>query len=96
MLEIGQYSIPKNCVIKVKDGVLTIRKSKQIRVYGYRCKDCQYYVPGHNTKGLPWNMRYICLKKPKGYKDIRGNDCYMTVASYGKPCEYFENKKEKQ
>ena len=96
ILGIGKYAIPKDCVVKAKDGVLTIRKSKQQRVSGYRCMNCKFYVLGHNTKGFPWNKRYICLKRPKGYKDIQGNDCYFTVVNYGKPCEHFINKEQEQ
>lgn len=91
-LELGTYSIPENCVVRAKNGILTIRESHKIIVTGYRCKDCMYFSLGHAVKGCSWYNTKVCLKKPKSKRDLNGGMLYFTVKPYGKICNNFKLK----
>ena len=93
-LELGIYSIPENCVVKVKDGILTIRESHKITVTEHRCRDCIYFSIGNAMRGCRWHKTKICLKKPKSKRDLNGEMLYFTTNPYNKKCNNFKLKKD--
>ena len=90
-IKIGEYSIPEGCIAKIKNGVIIIRESRRKVIQEYRCRDCAYCSKGATIKASYW-ISDICLKKPKGYKNFKGDDCYKAVKLRDKICNNFKLK----
>ena len=95
-LKIGEYLIPEGCTFKrVGNTIQVYRKKKdKLKVDEYRCKDCKHYVEGHTGSHF-WTTA-VCDMKPKKRKCANGHKLFYMAQKYGKPCELFELRKEKQ
>lgn len=89
VINIGEYKIPPNCVAKVANGILIIRKKKNpftsetVR----RCRECEFYGEG-NTFVDAWYKSNVCYKKPKG----NHVGVFYAALPYDKACKSFKRR----
>ena len=91
-LQIGEYTIPGNCVAKLIGKTLLVyeRKDKKLTPTETRCKDCKHRIKGYTfskRKQCRYNSSMVCELKPKEEKGL-----FYCAPLYGKPCEKFEKK----
>ena len=89
------YLIPEDCVARIIDGVLAVKKRTIIEKKD-RCHDCAMFMVGRSGREARFD-RYVCKKKKKkGFNIFTLNELYEQVREYGLACPMFVRKKEKK